>query len=306
MGVVYEAEQISLRRRVALKVLPFAAALDPRQLQRFQVEAQAAACLHHPHIVPVYGVGCERGVHYYAMQLIEGQSLAAMIAELRRLDGLDPPDGPAPGLDGVSTSDLAARLLSGGMPGRPAGAGSDAPTVALPAIAPQPETPTPPSLRDRAPSARDVRLLHPEPRLHPQRRPAGAPGRRGAGPRPRPRHPPPRHQAGQPAARRRGPALGHRLRPGAGPGRRPADAHRRRPGHAAVHEPRAGAGPAGGDRRPDRHLLAGRDALRAADAPPGLRRPRPGRDPAADRRARSRRRCGGSTRRCRATWRRSS
>ena len=62
MGVVYEAEQLSLGRRVALKVLPFAAALDPRQLQRFQLEAQAAACLHHTNIVPVYAVGCERGV----------------------------------------------------------------------------------------------------------------------------------------------------------------------------------------------------------------------------------------------------
>ncbi len=72
MGVVYEAEQISLGRRVALKVLPFAAALDARQLQRFKNEAQAAACLHHTNIVPVFGVGCERGVHYYAMQYIEG------------------------------------------------------------------------------------------------------------------------------------------------------------------------------------------------------------------------------------------
>jgi hypothetical protein len=79
MGVVYEAEQISLNRRVALKVLPFAATLDPRQLQRFRHEAQAVAMLHHSNIVPVYGVGCERGVHYYAMQLIEGQSLAAII-----------------------------------------------------------------------------------------------------------------------------------------------------------------------------------------------------------------------------------
>ena len=64
MGVVYEAEQISLGRRVALKVLPFAAALDARQLQRFKNEAQAAACLHHTNIVPVFGVGCERDVHY--------------------------------------------------------------------------------------------------------------------------------------------------------------------------------------------------------------------------------------------------
>jgi serine/threonine protein kinase len=83
MGVVYEAEQISLSRRVALKVLPFAAALDPKQLQRFKNEAQAAAQLHHTNIVPVFGVGCERGVHYYAMQFIEGQTLATMIADLR-------------------------------------------------------------------------------------------------------------------------------------------------------------------------------------------------------------------------------
>ena len=83
MGVVYEAEQISLGRRVALKVLPFAAALDARQLQRFKNEAQAAASLHHTNIVPVFGVGCERGVHYYAMQYIEGQTLAAIIKNLR-------------------------------------------------------------------------------------------------------------------------------------------------------------------------------------------------------------------------------
>jgi serine/threonine protein kinase/Tfp pilus assembly protein PilF len=83
MGVVYEAVQISLGRRVALKVLPFAAALDTRQLQRFKNEAQAAAHLHHTNIVPVFGVGCERGVHFYAMQFIEGQTLAALIRELR-------------------------------------------------------------------------------------------------------------------------------------------------------------------------------------------------------------------------------
>src|SRR5216683_4943756 len=83
MGVVYEAEQISLRRRVALKVLPFAAALDPRQLQRFKNEALAAAHLRHENIVPVHAVGEERGVHFYAMQFVEGRSLATLIAELR-------------------------------------------------------------------------------------------------------------------------------------------------------------------------------------------------------------------------------
>jgi tetratricopeptide (TPR) repeat protein/tRNA A-37 threonylcarbamoyl transferase component Bud32 len=83
MGVVYEAEQMSLGRRVALKVLPFAAVLDPRYLQRFKNEAQAAAHLHHTNIVPVYAVGCDRGVHYYAMQFIEGPTVAGLIDELK-------------------------------------------------------------------------------------------------------------------------------------------------------------------------------------------------------------------------------
>jgi tetratricopeptide (TPR) repeat protein len=83
MGVVYEAEQISLGRRVALKVLPFAATMDTRHLQRFQNEAKAAACLHHTNIVPVHFVGCERGVHFYAMQFIDGQPLSDIIRQMR-------------------------------------------------------------------------------------------------------------------------------------------------------------------------------------------------------------------------------
>src|SRR5262249_32960806 len=63
--------------------LPFAATMDPKQLQRFKNEAQAAVQLHHTNIVPVYSVGCERGVHFYAMQFIEGQILADVIAQLR-------------------------------------------------------------------------------------------------------------------------------------------------------------------------------------------------------------------------------
>jgi len=85
MGVVYEAVQISLGRRVALKVLPFAATLDARQLRRFENEARAAAQLHHSNIVPVYAVGCDRGVHYYAMQLIDGRPLSDVIDDLRQV-----------------------------------------------------------------------------------------------------------------------------------------------------------------------------------------------------------------------------
>jgi serine/threonine protein kinase len=85
MGIVYEGEQVSLGRRVALKVLPFAAALDAKQLQRFKNEAQAAAHLPHTNIVPVHYVGCERGVHFYAMQYIDGQPLSQVIHELRGL-----------------------------------------------------------------------------------------------------------------------------------------------------------------------------------------------------------------------------
>ena len=83
MGVVYEARQLSLNRQVALKVLPFAAMLDERQIARFRTEAQAAAQLHHPNIVPVHAVGQERGVHYFAMQFIAGQSLEHAIDDLR-------------------------------------------------------------------------------------------------------------------------------------------------------------------------------------------------------------------------------
>jgi WD40 repeat protein/serine/threonine protein kinase len=107
MGIVYEAEQISLGRRVALKVLPFAAALDARHLQRFKNEAQAAAHLQHTNIVPVYYVGCERGVHFYAMQFIEGQTLAALIRDLRQLASGQPAADP-PGAAGSLAGELAS------------------------------------------------------------------------------------------------------------------------------------------------------------------------------------------------------
>lgn len=89
MGVVYEARQISLGRSVALKTLPFASALVSSKLNRFRNEAQAAAQLHHSNIVPVFAVGTERGVWYYAMQLIQGRTLAEAISDLRSRLGLD-------------------------------------------------------------------------------------------------------------------------------------------------------------------------------------------------------------------------
>lgn len=83
MGIVYEAHQESLNRQVALKILPYGAVLDDRQIARFRTEAQAAAQLHHPHIVPVFAVGQEHNVYYYAMQYIEGESLEQVISGLR-------------------------------------------------------------------------------------------------------------------------------------------------------------------------------------------------------------------------------
>ena len=79
MGVVYEAQQISLGRRVAVKVLSGAGVLDPRRLQRFRIEAQAVAQLNHPHIVPIFAVGFDAGIHYYAMQYVEGCTLAEVL-----------------------------------------------------------------------------------------------------------------------------------------------------------------------------------------------------------------------------------
>jgi serine/threonine protein kinase len=89
MGVVYEAEQVSLGRRVALKVLPLLAMLDEQRLRRFKNEAHAAAVLQHPHIVSVFYVGCERGIHFYVMPFIDGLSLLELIEHARCESGVD-------------------------------------------------------------------------------------------------------------------------------------------------------------------------------------------------------------------------
>src|SRR5215468_1488886 len=79
MGVVYEARQLSLNRKVALKVLKSGLGFNPEAVQRFQREAEAAAKLPHPSIVPVYAIGQVNDIHFFAMELIEGPSLAEVI-----------------------------------------------------------------------------------------------------------------------------------------------------------------------------------------------------------------------------------
>ena len=89
MGVVYEAEQKSLKRHVALKVISFLMAGSEKQLKRFQREAESAAGLHHSNIVPVYGIGEDHGLQYYAMQLIDGVTLAQIVHQLRSVSSAD-------------------------------------------------------------------------------------------------------------------------------------------------------------------------------------------------------------------------
>jgi serine/threonine protein kinase len=107
MGIVYEAEEDGLRRRVAVKVLPFHALMDPRRIERFRREARAAAGLQHPGIVPVYGAGEEGGIHYYVMQRIEGESLDAVLDEVRRWKS-----GQTPRPGSSRSAEIALKLLS--------------------------------------------------------------------------------------------------------------------------------------------------------------------------------------------------
>src|SRR5499425_1896246 len=87
MGVIYEARQVSLNRKVALKVLGPGLGLTPQAVQRFRREAEAAAKLHHTNIVPVYATGEQDGTHFYAMELIEGPSLDHVLQQLRHPGG---------------------------------------------------------------------------------------------------------------------------------------------------------------------------------------------------------------------------
>ena len=228
MGVVYEAHQESLNRRVALKILPFAAVLDPRQIARFRNEAQAAAQLHHPHIVPVFAVGQENGVYYYAMQFVDGQSLEEAMRELRsagrsRHGAIDP--GPRRGqrLDGDDGISTRGQVLSSHG-----------------------------SVRDRdfflnvarlgKEAAEALQHAHEYGILHRDVKPSNLMV----------------DLAGQ--------TVGHRLRPGTDSKRQRRDAHGRRRRNAALHEPRAGFRQGGLGRCADRRLFARRHALRTDHA----------------------------------------
>jgi serine/threonine protein kinase/formylglycine-generating enzyme required for sulfatase activity len=127
MGVVYEAEQESLGRRVALKVLPASALRNPTYLERFRREAKAAARLHHTNIVPVFGTGEAGGVPFYAMQFIRGEGLDKVLLDVRRLrrragpagDALPPTEGSV--AHGLVTGRFAAPACGPGAPAeRPA------------------------------------------------------------------------------------------------------------------------------------------------------------------------------------------
>lgn len=131
MGVVYEAEQISLGRHVALKVLPQKVILDARQKRRFEREAKAAAKLHHTNIVPVFGVGEHDGMPYYVMQFIQGLGLDAVMDELKRIQGVPKSGEGSPAFAAtitradVSAADVARSLLTGHFNGSPS---SDVPS----------------------------------------------------------------------------------------------------------------------------------------------------------------------------------
>jgi len=119
MGIVYEAEQVSLGRRVALKVLPANLLSDPRQVRRFEREARSAAKLHHTNIVPVFGVGQAEGLHFIVMQFISGRSLSEIIRELS--DGKTHPGEPS--LRGMATTWSPACWATSASSARSAAAG---------------------------------------------------------------------------------------------------------------------------------------------------------------------------------------
>jgi tetratricopeptide (TPR) repeat protein len=155
MGVVYEAEQESLGRRVALKVLPPGALGDAAHVERFQREARAAARLHHTNIVPVFGVGEDSGTHYYVMQYIDGRPLDEVLVELRRLRDEAARGAAPPAAANPSSAQVARSLWLGHVrpPSRPPARDADDPEATEAPEPPGPARPGPGAPRTRGPGS---------------------------------------------------------------------------------------------------------------------------------------------------------
>ncbi|GJM26977.1 MAG: hypothetical protein DHS20C16_33920 [Phycisphaerae bacterium] len=134
MGIVYEAEQESLGRRVALKVLPQQLLLNSSQVRRFEREARTAARLHHTNIVPIFGVGTHDGYHYFAMQYIRGVGLDVVLRELRfvlkgnRTDDTQSGSASGPSLTAIDVMSIARSLAE------KASHYAESPTLAVPSL----------------------------------------------------------------------------------------------------------------------------------------------------------------------------
>ena len=290
MGIVYEAEQISLGRHVALKVLPRKVLLDAAQKRRFEREARAAAKLHHTNIVPVFGVGEHEGLPYYVMQFIQGLGLDNVLDELKRMQ-----DGGTPTATGgelrlgrkdVSVADVAHSLLTGAYQGPMEGV--ESPKQGASAFGAGGVSPLSESQGADAPrsgesvsntaklsdsfvlSSSSVKLpgsagvAHGKGKKTSYWQSVARIGVQVADALEYAHKQGIQHRDIKPSNlalghRRHG--LGGRLRPGSCRQRGPSDADRRHRGHAALH---AAGGVRGASRQARRHLFAGLDAVRTA------------------------------------------